>query len=220
MVDAVYAWVGSAGSDRLGADRACGQLRFKGLKPAVVMAGVLVAILFGCSSVVHSEMRTLIEGQNRNEKILQLIASPAPANPLCWRIIVVSDRSEKYSLRYGTLSLWPEISPPKTCFYGASLNHNAPLSPIADLPERKDIYWTGEYVRPIADFKSLNEKSCEFEDFRSFARAPYWTDYPGGTLIGDLRYDRGKGLGFSEFLSRGPEGCLKSRPTWDPPVNP
>jgi inner membrane protein len=51
-----------------------------------------------------------------------------------------------------------------------------------------------------------------------FIRAPYVAPAPGGWILGDLRYDRERGLGFAEIaIERGRVSCPAFVPAWTPP---
>jgi hypothetical protein len=203
------------------------QKKFRGVLPAVALAAMLLVLFFTESRIVHARMRAMFPG----ERPVQLIASPAPANPFCWKIIDVSERAESadsqhfspyFSERLGVISLWPAVVNPETCFYGMSREHDAPLTPVASpvATVRPGVYWAGEFVRPVRELYELSERSCQFERFRHFARAPYWSAHGVAKYAGDLRYDRGRVLGFSQILLDAASVCGGSEPIWEPPVAP
>lgn len=190
------------------------QSRVRGLGPALAMAGLVVGTSAVGSGIVHSRLAQMYEG----EKLLQMISAPAAGNPLCWRVIVVSERGQNYSMRLGTMSLYPELVRPSTCWYGVFGPHNLPLAPVKESTPA-DVAWVGEFLRPMSEFKSLRERSCEFEQILRFTRAPFWQESEEGMLIGDLRYDRGVKKGFAELYLNSADGCLRVVPPWEPPVH-
>lgn len=196
------------------------QKRFKGWVPAVSMAAALLIVFGTASRIAHSRLKAMFP----EERALQLIVAPAAANPFCWRLIHVSERSGDggpyYSMRLGAMSLWPGVVHPESCFYGVSRGHDAPLTLVSDSAP-KGVYWAGEFVRPVRELYDLSERSCEFARFRRFARAPFWVDLGPEKMIGDLRYDRGRGPSFSEIVLNATNGCSgSSEAIWDPPVSP
>jgi hypothetical protein len=59
---------------------------------------------------------------------------------------------------------------------------------------------------------------CEAAAAMRFIRAPWLAEINGEPVLGDLRYDREKELGFAELaLEDPPPRCPRLVPPWQPP---
>jgi hypothetical protein len=49
-------------------------------------------------------------------------------------------------------------------------------------------------------------------------RIPYWVEAGDKVVVGDLRFDRSKGLDFADLeLEKAPMACPRFLPSWTPP---
>lgn len=150
----------------------------------------------------------------RQETWVDFISSPAPANPFCRRLIVLSrDSQGQYIGRMGVFSGLPRYFPADQCYLkigggssGEKVEHLAPWqSPT--LISNSRVHWQGEYRASWEEGARFARENCEFAAFLGFARAPFWippalssSTGRNSWVVGDLRYDRGEdSRSFAQF---------------------
>jgi inner membrane protein len=175
----------------------------------------LVALFFLASRSAKATMRRSVAAEGL--AIADVIATPTPANPLCFAMLAIGTRGNDYAAIRATVATVPSWVPADHCPRDPDEHPTAPFAPIA-LPPSPAIWYRGEFVAPLVDLVQLERMDCRAAAFLRFARAPYWTtEITGDTIIGDLRYDRHPGLDFADLrLKRGDVKC----PTWVPPWLP
>lgn len=153
--------------------------------------------------------------------------TPMPANPVCWDVMLALTDGDRYVIRHGTWSLAPTWMSAQQC-PGRDLFRNitAPISPmpispmpVSAMPDANTtVRWRGEIIMPRDQVAQLAASSCEAAAFMRFARMPWILRRDGGSVMGDLRYDREPGLGFAEIeLDEKSGGCPSYIPPWIPP---
>ena len=147
------------------------------------------------------------------------VLTPMPVNPLCWEVILVQEESNALVLRRAMLSMAPSWLPAAHC-PGRSLDIpiTAPLQAVA-APDRRELQWHGEVRSDIDTLLGTWRENCRVDALMRFVRAP-WLERIGEDrlVIGDLRYDRESGLGFSEIeVESDAEPCPTLVPPWVPP---
>lgn len=195
----------------------------------LVSAGA-ICMIFGTSHTFGSRLarQDLILHQP-GLKLTDLIMSPLPANPICWKLIAVGQEKNDFVLQRGTLSLLPGLIKNGDC-PGRDGEPTAPMKPLrarevrgGDEPnDLEHVKWNDEFRAPTAKLID-SAKDCRVRALLRFVRAPFWkTNQKGATIIGDLRFDRDPGLGFTEIsfekLGSSDIVCPKLVPPWQPPV--
>jgi inner membrane protein len=201
--------------------------------PAVMLLSLVITSFFVGSHRVEAQISRLVSNSNSREQIVQLIRSPAPADPLCWKVITVSfkssDASQKdpldlYIIRMGTMSLLPKFISAQSCLRALDAASTADLLPVslsARTSDGSEIQWQGEYRRSRSELAHLDTQFCQFKALREFARAPFWANDQEGWIAGDFRFDRGRGGGFARVrfaTAHDDTPCPSYLPGWDPPV--
>ncbi|NUM87745.1 MAG: metal-dependent hydrolase [Bdellovibrionales bacterium] len=181
---------------------------------AVAAAGatLVVAGFHALSLHVRARFHSLTPGQAWKEVAL----TPFPAHPLCWNVFGVRVVGGEYRAVIGTVSaglVRADSCPP--------LRHVTPTAPLRaplDLPsENGAVAWFGEFRAPVEELRSLARESCWARAALRFHRVPVWSKSGDRVILGDLRFDREPGLGFSEIVI--PEnGCPEGVPSWTPPT--
>lgn len=183
------------------------------------IAWALVTLMFVLASArAERVVRGAYAGLHPRHTLEDVILTPAPADPFCWRALTVGTSSTSYTLTVSTVSLWPTLIAPASC-PRAERETTAPLV--------RRIRETAEGVRelatldvPLAQVRSTLDR-CDVDTFLRWSRAPYWMFEPERWLLGDLRYDREPGLGFAEIQiplePPPPERCPRRVPTWGRP---
>jgi inner membrane protein len=192
-----------------------------------VGAALAVVLAFAVGS---ARARWLVRGAAAgSERTLDVVLTPAPANPLCFRVLWVGLDGPTYVARKGAISLFPSVIDPGRCSFGRGGPGTAPLSPAGQKTEQQagraaaGLRWEGEFRAPLAGLQALVAEDCRAGAAIRFLRAPFWAPVAGGMVLGDLRYDNEAGLGFAELLipagERGSSAaCPSLVPPWEPPL--
>ncbi len=150
---------------------------------------------------------------------LDIVATPMPANPFCWSVILVDRQVDRYWVRLGHVATFPAWLDADACPYDRGANPTTPLAPLA-VRDGNRLRFTEEYEAAVAELAGLNRDRCEVRALLRFARVPYFTALtPDQTrVVGDVRYDRNPDLDFSDFrLPAVQGGCPPHVPPWLPP---
>lgn len=211
--------------------------------PAVVIVAIVIGLLLwiarsiktevaiacgiGCWLLVtatfvtaHSQAAQLVQRTSREQlqdaKLIDAVLTPLPANPLCWETLFVQTRGGKLVLRRAMLALAPSIIDASTC---PTRGFDQPITaPLVDVnaDDSPAIKWYGEIRSDVQNLRDLNRSDCHAAAFFRFARTPWFAIVNHRPVLGDLRYDREKGLGFTEIEVNSSGKCGASAP-WIPP---
>ncbi len=180
---------------------------------------LLVTAMF---ATAHSHAAQLVQRISREQlndaHWVDAVLTPLPANPLCWEILFVQTRGGKLVLRRAMLALAPSIIDASRC---PTRGFDEPITaPLADVNADNSpaIKWYGEIRPDVQNLRELNRSDCHAAAFFRFARAPWFAIVNHRPVLGDLRYDREKGLGFTELEVNNSSKCGASAP-WIPPRN-
>lgn len=190
---------------------------------AVPFAAILLVLaLFAVpGQIARSRVKKLLPP---DERLLQLAMTPAPSNPLCWRVVVTSRRERPtgsppadYIARVGVKAFGP--SDPATCSPRLMGPSDALWAQVeAPALKQPDFFWAGEFRGDLAQFRDAVDKHCRVRALLRFVRSPFWFEAPSGDMVaGDLRYHSGNGLGFADISSHLLESCYPFEPPWDFP---
>jgi hypothetical protein len=178
------------------------------------------ALLFVTGSrVAKSVLRERAQAQFPAATLLDIVATPMPANPFCWSMILLEREGRTYSVRLGRAATFPAWLDVEACPYDRGANPTTPLTPI-DVRDGNRLRLTEEYRASIAELAELSRDRCEVRALLRFARVPYFTARASdqARVIGDVRYDRHPDLDFSDFrLSAVAASCPPYVPAWLPP---
>lgn len=186
---------------------------------AVSFSLAVIAVFAGVSFYARSQI-----GQQNAElfpsAILHDVAlSPYPANPFCWSLVTVETFGEeaKYRLRRGKFAPFPSIVTAEQCPQLAPRGSTAYLASVPAL-WGPGYDWEGQYQATALDLKEFLNYSCRWQNFLRFSRAPFLQEEAGSLWAGDLRFDYGPEIGFSEIeIPEERPPCKGWLPTWDAP---
>jgi len=150
---------------------------------------------------------------------LDVVATPMPANPFCWSVILVDRDANRYWVRLGQAAIFPAWLDADACPYDRGSNPTTPLLPLR-LQAGAGLRFTEEYRGSVPELQALENARCEVRALLRFARVPYYTPRaPDETrIVGDVRYDRNPDLDFSDFrLAPQQANCPTHVPPWLPP---
>jgi inner membrane protein len=151
-------------------------------------------------------------------RLLDRILTPMPANPFCWETLLVQTQDDEIALRRAMLSLAPTLIGADGC-----LSRSLDIPTTAQLKTVKasdsaQLKWYGEILTPRDRLTRVITSDCVAAAAMRFVRAPWLAEIDGHLVLGDLRYDREKALGFAEIELHQPEDtCPSLIPPWLPP---
>lgn len=188
--------------------------------------GALVALwvaLLGTRHVARASVRDGLESPGSELRLLDIVSTPAPGNPLCWSLLAVQRSETEYVVRQALASGWPGLSSAESC-RAMNDSQTAPLVPSsvpATEATRRRVVWGPEFRAPWRELERLLQEDCVARAFSQFARVPYWLrEGTETTLMGDLRFDRSSALEFAELLLARDAPCPRFLPPWLPPLSP
>lgn len=193
------------------------QRKRPGTAIAWASCAALVVVFAAGAAAVRSRVDAVIAAGAPTEERFDIASTPAPSNPLCWRVNTVGVDGTDYVSRVGWVSLGlfaPATCAPPPPLWGAP-EPNAPLTPVALAPA-PGIAWQGEFRRPLTELK-FELEDCRVVALMSFARVPYWGVAGHRTTFGDLRYDTDGRMSFAEVRFENVLEKRCPRSPWIPP---
>ncbi|MGK5083383.1 metal-dependent hydrolase [Bdellovibrionota bacterium FG-1] len=189
----------------------------------VPVLGIL-AVLMGFAWQ-SQQIKTMLRAElPPGEKLLDVVASPAPSNPFCWRVILVSHLGQAYRARLGVVASGPfrGAAHPTACFARLLGDRQAPLKTVsAPSLLGGGVSWLGEFRGNISEIRALAQARCRVRGLLHFVRVPFWIAGQGphgSVIVGDLRYDNGPGArSFATLVSEEGESCPSFEPSWEAP---
>ena len=180
----------------------------------------VAAAFVGGSSLAKSRVRERASLAFPAAVTEDIVATPTPANPFCWSVLLVQRDGAEYSVRLGRVALFPAWIELAACPIDRAAQPTAALHRVV-LPGPVDarLALDSEYRAPLAAFRSLVRTRCEAQAFFRWARVPYLgaPEPNGARVLGDLRYDRKPGLDFSDIRLPPVQGrCPGYVPPWLP----
>jgi inner membrane protein len=184
---------------------------------ASVAATLFVTLVFVATGAAAARQAAHIAQTNFGaDRLIDHVLTAMPANPLCWDVLLLETRGDRYLVRHGILALAPALLPASACPNPMASTQTAPLVPVA-AQNSDSIEWLGEFAMSRVVLAELISRHCDAAAFMLFARAPFVTTRPRN-LLGDLRFDRGTGGGFEVGLgaTKLESHCGRAAP-WDAP---
>jgi inner membrane protein len=190
----------------------------KALATGVVLWLAVTATFVVSSQVAARRIATIASALFPDERSIDRVLTPMPANPLCWEVMLVQTRSESVIARRTMLALAPSLIPADGCLSRSlDLPSTAPLERV-HATDTAELHWYGEIATDLEQLRNLVRTACEAAAAMRFIRVPWLTTLGQATVLGDLRYDREKALGFAEIaLQDPPAACPRHVPPWQPP---
>lgn len=164
---------------------------------AVVLALGLEAMFFATSHEARIRAEGLLAGAFPRATTLDVALTPAPANPLCWGAVAAEIEDDALVMRRFSLSLVPAMQHVDDCRLSSPVETTAVTTPIART-STEAVRFGGETRTPLALVRALASESGEVQAYLHFARAPFFQEDGDEVVVGDYRYDREGGPGFSE----------------------
>jgi inner membrane protein len=153
-----------------------------------------------------------------DDRVIDHVLSPIPTNPFCWDVLLLETHGDRYLARHGMLSVAPGLVSAQSC--STKLESKDTTAPMATVhtPDAPDTVWFGEFAMPVSRLANLTANNCEAAALMQFVRAPFVVERKNGWVIGDLRFDRERGLGLAEIeVSSTHAGDCPPTAPWLPP---
>jgi inner membrane protein len=167
-----------------------GEVRPKGAW-AVLLC--VLGVFLGASQLAAASARRLMTEERPNECVMDVVTTPAPGNPLCFRVIVLSQVGGEFVARLGTRSLARFVDP-ESCFSPPHClgPRSIVFSPVG-LSEERGWSWAVSFRGTTSKFEEFAATNHRVKESRRFLRVPFWgawkDDPDGKFIIGDLRLD-------------------------------
>lgn len=177
--------------------------------------GARVTVAIAATAVVLLSLFTLSQSIRKEyaRPGAELALHPFPANPLCWSGLRAKLSESEYRAEAFTIAPFSSIFPVAKC---PNLQETVITAPLRASMEQDSpaVKYLGLFSAPRAEYEKLSQ-DCRMNAFLRYARIPFWKKFNGGWIVGDLRYDREEGLGFTElFLPLEPVVCPHGVPPW------
>jgi inner membrane protein len=193
-------------------------------KPQTALAGgvalwfIVTATFAVCSHLAARRVDTFAATLFPDARLIDRVLTPMPANPLCWEVMLVQTEGDSVIVRRTMLALAPSLIPANGCL-SRSLNipSSAPLERV-QVADSAELQWYGEIATGLDQLRRRVVADCEAAAAMRFIRVPWLATVGVDAVLGDLRYDREKELGFAEVALRDlPGPCPRWVPDWQPP---
>jgi len=170
------------------------------------------------SQLVGRRVEALAATRFPDASSIDHVLTPMPANPLCWEVMLVQAQDGDVIARRAMLALAPAVIPADGCLSRSlDIPSTAPLQRVP-AEDSAELHWYGEIATEVDRLKSKMASDCEAAAAMRFIRVPWLAAVGPDTVLGDLRYDREKSLGFAELALREPPApCPRWVPDWRPP---
>jgi inner membrane protein len=188
---------------------------------AVVSAGAMIVITGSFIAAGHWASRrvaSIVAVEFPADRVIDHVLTPLPANPLCWDVLLLATRDDRYTVRHALLSNAPALIPVSHCT--AILGNSLMTAPVEnDAAVQSDaVRWLGQFEMSRSELAALVARHCDAAAVMQFARAPFATELGSRWVVGDLRFDRERGSGMATIALGSPSHseCRPSVP-WIPP---
>jgi inner membrane protein len=151
-------------------------------------------------------------------RLFDHILSPMPANPLCWNAMILQLENQQYVARQAVVSLAPRFIPAAGC-RSQTIDQLSATFPTAPTERSSSVIRWRTFSMSRESLVSVLTGSCHAMEFAQFARAPYIRETSQGPVLGDLRFEPGRG-GLSALelpLRRTATSACVAEPPWVPP---
>ena len=183
----------------------------------VGVVALLTIVFAGAAELASRRVDAIAASAFPSWRTLDAVLTPAPANPLCWDLLLLQTSDEDYVIRQGRVSLAGWLDAADCPVTQVGTQRTAPFRPVAAAAERR-VSWEGQFSMKRSRLRDLHASDCRAREMLQFLRAPFIADLDGRVVLGDLRFDREQGAGFAEELlpAEGTTPCRYHVP-WDPP---
>src|SRR5690606_25026187 len=169
------------------------------------------------ANAARAHVDAIAAAQFPESRLVDRIVTPMPVNPACWEVMLLQKEADNVVLRRAMLALAPAWLRADQCLTRSlDLEITAPLVPVpSDSSDR--LKWYGQISTPLDRLATIAATNCQAAAALRFIRMPWLANVGDGLVLGDLRYDREKELGFAEILIDDQVDCPPFEPKWIEP---
>lgn len=181
------------------------------------LVALVTMTMFSISQQLKADVRASHWLEKGNLNLKDVMVTAMPGNPLCWWIIAIEGDDSTYRMKSGVVAAFPSLVPATKCPLLGASTPSLKMDPVVNArPEQ--VLWAGQYDETRKNITELLGAHCGAAAYFRSARAPYFEKIAGDLLMGDLRYDRQPGYGFSEVqMPVPPRKCPTGVPGWPAP---
>lgn len=162
-----------------------------------IAAAALFLVVQTFSAVqVRQQLTSSFSPNSPQHKILDLVLTPLPANPLCWSVLQLESdtANDKYYVEGKMMSAWPSLLSADKCIS------------VRAISKRSE--------NTLSEISSILSRDCFVDAWMRFARAPLIES----NVAFDVRYAFGDGSNFSALkISESARSCPRFIPPWSKP---
>lgn len=204
----------------------CMPARTAAITSAALMVLVTAAFVL-CGRLAAHRIDSVAATELPADRIVDHVLTPAPMNPLCWDVVLLTTNGDRYVARHALLSNAPALMTAARCPsprpsverpLQAARPSTAATDSVAQAVDPGEIQWLDEFAMSRALLAKLVGQHCDAAALMQFARAPFAVDLERRWLMGDLRFDpeRSGGVASIELGSPSAGHCRPTAP-WTPP---
>ena len=172
--------------------------RAAAITSAVAMLGVTLTFVTS-GQVAARTVASLAATDSPGARVIDQVLSPGPMNPLCWDVLLLETQGDRYIARHGVLSNAPGVLPVSKCRTLTGERTTTVLLRTVTAPETDAVRWLGEFEMSRAQLAQLVAGHCDAAALMLFARAPFAAQLDQDWIVGDLRFENGRGRGMADI---------------------
>lgn len=169
---------------------------------AVLMIGVTLTFV-GSRQVAARDVAALSAIAFPGLPIEDAVLTPVPTHPGCWDLLLLQPDRDALVIRHGLLAIGG-VGDARRCPIVMDAPGTIAWQPVPG-PEMPRVHWFGQVTTPLAELRELARDHCDVRNLLQFVRAPFVARWQSLPLVGDARFDREPGPGFTELVVGGRE---------------
>lgn len=152
-------------------------LHRRGPRPSIAWASVLLVLVvfFGASRCARRQALAWTAVLAPGQHVSDVVTTPAPANPFCWRVITVTRNGDSFVARMGMISFFSTLVDASSCY---SPPRGIIPSSVCGLarcrPELAKVQQFAEFAGSLSEFERMAQTNPRVGATRHFLRVPFW----------------------------------------------
>lgn len=171
--------------------------RAAAISSAVLLVGITATFIFSGHRAAR-RAESIAGSAFPADHVIDHVLTPLPMNAVCWDLLLLETRGDRYVVRHAMLSNAAAVMPARQCPTMFGSQGTAPMVRVA-AADSGQIHWLGEFAMSTTTLRTLVDGYCDAAALMRFARVPFATLPQRRWVVGDLRFDREPGLGMSEI---------------------
>jgi inner membrane protein len=170
---------------------------------SLALSLIVTAMFVGGGRLAAQRADALALAEFPNERLIDHVLTPFPANPVCWDVLLLETQGDRYVARHAHIAIAPRLLAAPRCSSARTEPHTAPLTAVV-AADSAGVRWLGQFEMPRSALRLDAAADCKAAAFMLFSRAPFVADAlePAApeerAILGDLRFDQGRERGSFE----------------------